>query len=368
MVGDVVVAGVDDVVTSRRGGVARRPGNEEATHRGVPEFVQRTRHAGPGVRVDLAFQPPERRPRPLQLRAGSFDTGRRLHRLPEASVLRVRKGVRQLGVAVERVGRLDRVGRSRTSRRRAGPKPPDQPFEQAGRGESVRAVDARAGALAGRVEPVERRVAAVVDRDSAAQVVFRGRDRDAVVGVDTPVRAQVGEVRKRHLEVGVERGDVEPDLPGSRSLVGDSAGDDVARGEFGVVVDRGQKPLAGRVSEDRPLPPDRLAHQERVGAGVCGRVKLHVLHVRDPGARERRHRDPVAGRAVGVGGGPVTRPDPASREDGRAGEHGFGSVVTEHRRAVDATFVRDQFQRHRVVEDGDTRALVEVLKERPEHV
>ena len=117
----------------------------------------------------------------------------------------------------------------------------------------------------------------------------------------------------------------------------DRAGDDVARREIAARVVALHEGRPVEPAQDGALAAHRLGDEKALRLRVveARRVKLVKLHVRDLGARPVRHRDPVAGRDVGVGRVEVDLAGAARREDHRARQDrdDLAARVVEHVRA-----------------------------------
>ncbi len=133
-------------------------------------------------------------------------------------------------------------------------------------------------------------------------------------------------------ELGLAVRDVEMDIvePETLDLMVDRPGDDVARGEFGALVELRHEALAaalhsGRKLELPALAAHRLGDQEVLDLEIveAGRVELHELHVGDPAARPPRHGDAVPGRAARGGRIEIDPPRPAGGEDRRPAGQGL---------------------------------------------
>src|SRR3954468_13026598 len=108
-------------------------------------------------------------------------------------------------------------------------------------------------------------------------------------------------------------------------LMVDRPGDDIARREFGALVELGHESLAGALYAGwklqlSTLAAHRFGDQEVLDLQIveAGRVELHELHVGDATARAPRHRDAVARRAPRRGRIEVGAAGAARGEDGRA--------------------------------------------------
>ncbi len=205
---------------------------------------------------------------------------------------------------------------------------PDQALEQRGARQPVGAVQAGAGHLAHRVEPLDGAAAVLVHPHAAAGIV-RGRHHRQQVARDVEA---VLEAAARHPgELGADAlgGDVGAQVEVHvRHAALEDLGVDAARHH---VARRKVLPLrvvaiherrAVLVHEPRARAADRLGDQEarRVAVVEGRRVELHVLGVDHPGAGAIRHRESVAARAHGVGGAQVDLAEPAGGQDGGAGE------------------------------------------------
>ena len=95
---------------------------------------------------------------------------------------------------------------------------------------------------------------------------------------------------------------IEEGAAAGRDLGMDGAGDDVARREFGVGMDREHEALAGRVDQRGAVAAQRLGgERRRVAADVDrGRVELHELRIGDHRAGAGRHAEAVAARFGGL--------------------------------------------------------------------
>ena len=161
----------------------------------------------------------------------------------------------------------------------------------------------------------------------AAHVVMLGRrDRDRLAAPDRcpprgRSRATLGNFSAK-FRADRLRGVEEGAAPGG-DFGEDAARDDVARRQFGVLVQRGHEALARAIDENRALAAQSFGRQRRrIAADVDGgRVELHEFGVGDARAGARREGQ---SRAVGlrrIGGEGVKRADAAGRQhDGARGE------------------------------------------------
>ena len=96
----------------------------------------------------------------------------------------------------------------------------------------------------------------------------------------------------------------------------DGAGDDVARGEFGIGVEGLHEALAGFVDHDRAFAAQGLGGERRgiAANGDGGGVKLDEFRIRNHGPRFRRHADADAAGLNRVGGDGVEMADAAGRQ------------------------------------------------------
>jgi hypothetical protein len=186
--------------------------------------------------------------------------------------------------------------------------------------EPVGAVDA-GHRLADGVEPVDPRLADVVDHDSAHAVVCRGGGLDGFFGdVDAQLREPLvhpGQplLDERPLAVGdVEVHRVVCGSTSRRYLLGDGPRDHITRVELNLVGGVPlHEPLAVGVIEATALATDRLGDQTAVplvavaAAGHPGRVELDERYVHQLGAGLVGEHRPVAGVGVETGG-TVDRP------------------------------------------------------------
>ena len=262
----------------------------------------------------------------------------------------------------------------------------DHRFDQRIGGQSVGAVQTRAGGLAQGIEPLDRGFAVGVDLHAAAAVVRRGGDRNPVLrDVDADREALFIDIREMPLhDLGVLVRHVEVDEVGTPlgHLAVDGAGHHVARGErlHGVVFVH--ELLAVGQPQDGPEAAHGLGDQE-VGflAGVVERrgVELDEFHVLGDRLGTVAHGDAVAGGDIGVRGRGVDVAAAARGDDGEFREHGLdlvgvevqdiGSEAGQSARMAGDEFaqvvLRQEVDGEMVFEDGDVRVAFYRLHERP---
>ena len=169
-----------------------------------------------------------------------------------------------------------------------GPAAEDEAFEQRVRREPVRSVNARAGTLAGRVQPGQLGPAVEVGDDAAHRVVGRRRHRDRLDGgVEPGILERPDHGREA---VPVDRAEVEQ----RRAARSDLTRNHVARSELvGEAV-------AAVVEQERAGAAQGFA-EENARAAQSSRMELDELEVGDAGSRAVGHGDPVSDRARRVG-------------------------------------------------------------------
>ncbi len=212
----------------------------------------------------------------------------------------------------------------------------DQALQEGVGGEPVRAVHARAGHLAARVQTRDRRTAVQVRPYAAGRVVGRRGDRDRlgdrVDAVGAAGRQDGREAGLPHL--GAEVPGVEVHVLGALLAhpPHDALGDDVAGGQLRQFVLPDHEAHAVRVDQVGALAAHRLGDQRllalRVGAQEeHGGVELDEFEVRDLRTGAQGERDAVARRDGRVGGGREDLPHAAGGEDDGRGADGADSVV-----------------------------------------
>ena len=287
-------------------GGRRGPGRARRTRRG------RASRASPGG--------PGRRPR----RGGRAGMGR-WRASSRSCALRSRPASAQTALRVSRVGasigspgygsRLAGRASSRPFERR--PAAEDEALAERVGGEPVGAVQARAGAFADGVEPLDAgRPPVEVGDDPAHHVVAGGGDRDALRRrVQPRLLQRRDDVREASR---VDHRHVQPDRgrAGALEQVVDRAGDGVARVEL---VDEA---LAVRAVERRALAADGLGDQEALAALEADdrrRVELGELEVGEHRAGVAREQQAGAEGAGRVGRARPQRGGAAGGEDRGAG-------------------------------------------------
>ncbi len=180
--------------------------------------------------------------------------------------------------------------------------------------------------LACGVEPWKVGAAVEIDDHPAAGVMLGGDDRDRLPGhVDAQAEQLFVDVGEMPLhEFGVEVADVEMDViePEPLDLVINRARDDIARRQFGALVEIRHEAIAGfRNQQPSAFAAHRFGDEEVLHLGVeqASRVELHEFHVGDAGASAPRHRNAVAGRAARRGRELIGPPRAAGGQDCRAG-------------------------------------------------
>ena len=209
----------------------------------------------------------------------------------------------------------------------AGAAAEHEALEQGVAAEAVGAVKARAGALAARVEAIERRARVEVYPHPADHVVGRRADGDELLGdVELELGADPRDGGEPRADAGgVEVAQVEEHLGGACGphLGHDRAGHDVARRQLPVGVVAGHEALALLVDQVGALAAHRLADEPpRRPSDVEGRgVELHELHVLEHRARPVGDGDAVACGHIGVCRLAVDLADAAARQDRLLGPH-----------------------------------------------
>lgn len=165
-------------------------------------------------------------------------------------------------------------------------------------------MNAGAGDLAGGVEAGERGVAADVGLDASHHVVRGGTDGDEIaVQVQAVTGEEAGDSGEPGGEVGCDVAHVE--VHGTvEGLVDDGAGDDVAGGEFQLLVVLGHEALAARVDEVGSFAAEGFAKEEARGSLLTegGGMELVELHVHHGGSGAVGGGDAVSGGYLRVGG------------------------------------------------------------------
>ena len=248
----------------------------------------------------------------------------------------------------------------------------DEPLEERIGGESIGAVQARAGSLADGEEPGQRGLAVEVGAHAAADVVRRGHHRDGLLRhVDPEGEARLVDVREVLDEEPlpevphVEEGAV---VAAPLELAVDAAGHHVARRQLAARVVALHERFAGPVAEDPALAAQRLADEEafRVRMVEAGRVELDEFEICDGRARPVRHGEAVSGRDVGIRRVQVDLPRAARGEDHHAGGEGFHLPRARVERVAADDAIRtaqtepaagDEVDGHVLVEDADLRCV-----------
>ena len=206
-------------------------------------------------------------------------------------------------------------------------------------------MDARAGALARGVKPVDIRHTVQIRDDTAHKVMLSGMDRDGLrrdvdpfllaSGVDG--RETVGEEVLGHLRHVEQRVFV----AGPFHIGKDRPRHDIPRSEILQPMDVLHNRFTAQIQKRSALAAYRLADQEQAALVAVGdqgrRVKLHHLHKVGLDARTDARRDAVADRTARIGGIAVNMPDSARREqDIRANDDLRRAVVDQgaHDRVV----------------------------------
>ena len=188
------------------------------------------------------------------------------------------------------------------------PRRTDQTFSQRIGRQAVGAVQAGRGAFADGKKAGHGGPAVNIGGDTA-HVVVRGRGHRN--GLDTRVdagalagREDCGETIRESLADGLAA--IQEGAFSGRVLAMHGPGDDIARGEFGIVVDRFHEAMAGLVDQGRAFPAQGFGTQRGgVETGIeGGGVELHEFGIADHRAQTRRHRHGLAlgdGRRGGQG-------------------------------------------------------------------
>ena len=176
----------------------------------------------------------------------------------------------------------------------------DERFEETIGRETVGAVEASTGALAGGVEVADRGASVEIHLDAAAEVVGSRGDRDILLSdVDSDRETLLvdhREVSLRLLGVLVSHVEVDAGLASYLHLVVDSTGDDVARSEAATLVVLLHEGGAILVAEDAAVAAHSLGDEEaRLLARVVEtrRVELDELHTLDNTLGAEGHSDAV---------------------------------------------------------------------------
>ena len=284
------------------------------------------------------------------------------------------------------------AGRAARERRRALARDAaeDHDLGQRVRAQPVGAVDADAGALAGRVQPGQRGLGVAVARDAAHRVVHRGPHRDRLrhrVHADEGARhlgdqrqALVDLLRAQVAQVQVHRVALRGgDGVALAFLVPEGLRQAVARAELHRL---GTRPGVGRaqavvlqvavavaVDEDRAFAAAAFGDQD-AGAGQRGRVVLHELHVAQCHAVAVGHGHAVAGDDAGVGVLRVHAPGTTGGQHHGPGqdaeELAAGDLDGDH--AAHAAVFDQQVGDEELVVAPDARKPQRGLEQRVQHV
>ena len=170
------------------------------------------------------------------------------------------------------------------------------------------------GRLAAGPEAGERTAPGPVGGDAAHVVMRRCRYRNRIAHrIETRPGAGRGHHRKPRGEGGADRGaGVEHGPPPGHGLGMDGPRHDIARGEFGIGMERQQEADPPGVDERRPRPPQRLGGERGgiLGQVDRGRVELHEFGIGDhrPGPRRHAERLPADARRIDGDGIEPRRP------------------------------------------------------------
>lgn len=224
----------------------------------------------------------------------------------------------------------------------------DEALEQGIAGQAVRAVDPRAGDLASRIESRTRRASPTIGVNAAHDVVRRRPDGNRIprkIQPDPP--AHVGNRWKPLDDVGrIEMRECQKNVPpGAIRLSHDAPRDDVAWSQVGIGVKPRHEGIAATIDETRALAPQRFGNEKsrRSGKAERGRMKLHELEIRHPGAGVIGEGNPIAGRDAGVGCLAEHLTGAARRKQrGPCVDIVAGVIAVDKRRTHDAGSVHDQ--------------------------
>ncbi len=136
-----------------------------------------------------------------------------------------------------------------------------------------------------------------------------------------------GEVRADGLAA------IQIDARARDDLAVDGARHDIARRQFGILVDAGHEALAAPVHQHRAFAAQCFGGQRR---GIAahrdgGGMELHEFRIGDHRAGARRHAQALAARFQRIGGDAIKRAQPARRQN-----HGAGAEQDQPRIAADA--------------------------------
>ena len=202
----------------------------------------------------------------------------------------------------------------------------DQTFQQRVAGHAVGAVQPGVGDLADGIESGQIGTRPVIGDHPTTGVVGGGDHRDGRAGDIETIFQALGVDGREVFEDEVRRsvGDVQVDALGAQALhlVVDGAGDDIAGGEFGALVEAGHEAVTVGQQQAPPLAAQGLGDQK----GPCLRVieaggmKLHELHVGYSATCAPGHGDAIPGGDIRVAGIEVDLAGPAGSDDHEAGE------------------------------------------------
>ena len=232
--------------------------------------------------------------------------------------------------------------------------PEDEALEQGIAGQSVRTVEARAGHLAGRVEPRTRRARPTIGVDAAHDVVCGRPDGDGVPRKIHPdPQTHVGDCRKPLDNVGrIEMRERQKDgPPSSIRFPHDAPSDNVAWGQVGIGVKPRHERVAITIDETRTLAPQRFGNKKsrRAWEVQRGRMKLHELEICHRSAGVIREDDPVTGGDPWVGCLAEHLTGAARRQErGLRVDLVGGAIGIDERGANNIDAVRDQSRDERV--------------------
>ncbi len=162
--------------------------------------------------------------------------------------------------------------------------------------------------LPDRVEVEQVGLPVVIHHDSPAGVVGRRYHGDRLFG-DVDTEFQTAGFDRREMfadELGRLVADIQIEAVAAEALhfMVDGPGHNVARRQFGALVEPGHEAFATGQAQIGAFTTQRFGNQKGFGPGVVEacRVKLVELHVGDPAARPPGHGNAVTTGAVGVAG------------------------------------------------------------------
>ncbi len=186
----------------------------------------------------------------------------------------------------------------------------DQTFEQGIARQAVGAVDPGAGSFAGGIKSGKRGAAAEIGANASHRIMRRRTDRHQVRGkIDVVLQAGGVNARESLLQAfAIQVGKVKIDDRLARrrnfQLVGNGAGDDIARSQLRHIVVLRHEAAEIRIAQISAFAAQRLGEQKarRVFQIKSCRMELNEFHVADFGARPKGHGNAIARSDPGVRG------------------------------------------------------------------